>query len=1300
MKGQISRLSHTDDPRASALQHQQGRVITDADLNEAALIARDRLDRVGGDAIASGAPATGGAVGVQKEGPEGEDVTRRPFLREGVVYADGLRGVLRATRPGGFDARTPMALYALQADLPDPPEIKAGHGLVYVDVWHRPVFALEDPDLADPALQGVDTGFRTEVVAQIKTAPLAWLDEMGQTGGALPARGNATLDVRPLDDIETGNGCDPCAEEVRLDTRIGNGLLRIEVIAVRGPANAPTRIDIAWSSENGAECARADALPEGYDTDGYAYEHFSRTTELNRGVFATPGDAHRPDFRARVQAANAHPFVRRWDGYAEVTPKGGVGTSHGTGTVAEKDGTTITITLDTFAATLTLPADSRAVVAGDYWLVELREFAPVGEDFDGRIRVVSPTPLGIGHRYCPLFRLEDGAPVPLSDREYRRLTFPALSDMPADHVRFVNRCEKLYGPAASGARTVQDALDRLCRIDAGDIAFDNPCPDTYGEASTVADALSELCDLADRDDSRWRRLVFDWGVICGLRVRLLKPGTIEVLPGTVLHWDGVVTTAPWDAPIQVGSGDIAFDDDWPSQAGHLCLGLERDGKRGARLVAGGRSTFRPGGPDTLLAAIAACKARPRPGIDKVLDGLRLTDKATMGKVLGVAVAGTWKSAGLQVTGAEAGIVDDFVEQMVVAHGTDGGSAEDVKTIRKALDKVERAYRVDDLPDGASKDSVRAERAAEKVAVLTRTSESFVNACKCAAIWPLCPEIGDRAPRVPLARIEIMRDRDVPAITRVCMIECRRQALTPRTMAYYLREIVDQSIVRAVAGKAVSYSGLDALERLCCPVPDSDDPGDKPGGAFTYIPDDYVYGVAGEQLPRHRYEIEGEALDVAREMLLGNGIDIVEELDITGTPGLDRIGEIIAAGSIDDRVAGKELVQPGDSVALLKDADGRAAGYLVVSRGQGRYAFPAPVDTDAAAGGTIAGGALDLDAAEGRLGELRAGLEAITGDLAAVDGKIGQTQSALSALDPVLGTTGQKLAAIGADRDALLHSVGGLENTVAGIARQLDKAETAVAAFEGLGTIDTDMDAAADRLAALTASAATLGGTLNGLSGQLAAVTSGLGTAQSGLSELTGLMSEAQAATETVSDLSGTLSALSRSAEGVTSQIAAAQAQIATLNTARMDAEAAFNARLSDLGKTLQVRQNDLAATESALAKATADRTAALEAARADLAEVESAVSSGRETMAGLTEELGALREDRDTIIAALRAERPVDALRNVPAGTREKLRKAGIFTVGDLTRATDGDTGGLREAGLKTTQINNLRKTAGNFLKP
>ena len=86
--------------------------------------------------------------------------------REGDRVSIGVDGHQAELFPGETLGGNPIT-YLNQPFLPDPPAI-TGAGLVYLDVWEREVTAIQDPNLLDVALGGVDTATRRQTVWQVK----------------------------------------------------------------------------------------------------------------------------------------------------------------------------------------------------------------------------------------------------------------------------------------------------------------------------------------------------------------------------------------------------------------------------------------------------------------------------------------------------------------------------------------------------------------------------------------------------------------------------------------------------------------------------------------------------------------------------------------------------------------------------------------------------------------------------------------------------------------------------------------------------------------------------------------------------------------------------------------------------------------------------------------------------------------------------------------------------------------------------------------------------------------------------
>jgi len=188
--------------------------------------------------------------------------------------------------------------------------------------------------------------------------------------------------------------------------------------------------------------------------------------------------------------------VRRWDGYAILTRSGAAWSVKSvSGTLQAKDRGRVFVPLSGGTPThghftigaqlvaylsglkLTLDLNGKKFVAGDFWLATVREDA---EDA-ARVQQTQATPVGIEHRYVALARANGAAVVPFSDAETRRLSFPRLTDLSADHVG--------YDPAPKAARwtdviddaatplplNVQTAIDTLLdKLESSDISYTLP----------------------------------------------------------------------------------------------------------------------------------------------------------------------------------------------------------------------------------------------------------------------------------------------------------------------------------------------------------------------------------------------------------------------------------------------------------------------------------------------------------------------------------------------------------------------------------------------------------------------------------------------------------------------------------------------------------------------------------------------------------------------------------------------------------------------------------------------------------
>src|SRR5688572_22605581 len=200
---------------------------------------RDRLARITATDVIGpvGAPETGGGFAIGIAGG-GQDLT----VSEGRIY---VAGILCEAEDG--------VTYDTQPHLPIPEALTLGDDdvdgrtdLVFLDVWQRHVSAVEDPDLLDPALNGLDTSTRVQTVWQVRVMKDVGNAVCNDVNGFPPAESGGLLTT---DAVETPSDEDPCAVVVAGGYRgVENRLYRVEIHDPGNVGDATWK----WSRDNGA----------------------------------------------------------------------------------------------------------------------------------------------------------------------------------------------------------------------------------------------------------------------------------------------------------------------------------------------------------------------------------------------------------------------------------------------------------------------------------------------------------------------------------------------------------------------------------------------------------------------------------------------------------------------------------------------------------------------------------------------------------------------------------------------------------------------------------------------------------------------------------------------------------------------------------------------------------------------------------------------------------------------------------------------------------------------------------------
>ncbi len=492
MKTQRSRNSFDALKRYSGVHQQMGRMFTDSDWNELSELVKHRLDDALTDVIGVGTPRERGIVDVIDNG----DGTNSYTLIWGYAYVDGIIAQVRPAVDAVLsDPAEVLFEYEHQADFPEAPALPAVDHQLYLDVWERTVLSLEDEDLRDPGLHGADTCTRTQTMAQVKWCPLTLDPENSENN---PPTGDAELTLTLREGSTEPDPCDPCANEVMLLDKVGNYLFRVEIHHVEyDNTGNPERVVIKWSAENGAEQYFIDNTPTGFESNNFAYEFYSGETEdfaseKHLGRHLATGFVPK---RGELQTAYpdtppaAFSLVRRWDGYCELVKSGvtwilvsgsdrGVTLSTGIDSEAHghvTEGVVISINLD--AITLKLSLDDNDVLAGDYWVKEVRDAV----DRPGDDLLTDAVPNGIQHHYMTLGTVTGGVFTAFDSAQCKRFDFPPLTDIRADDVCYDNTACNM-----PDVGTMQDAIDYLCKA----------------------------------RDLRWHnKHLHGWGIVCGLIVK-------------------------------------------------------------------------------------------------------------------------------------------------------------------------------------------------------------------------------------------------------------------------------------------------------------------------------------------------------------------------------------------------------------------------------------------------------------------------------------------------------------------------------------------------------------------------------------------------------------------------------------------------------------------------------------------------------------------------------------------------------------------------------------------------------------
>ena len=360
MKGDFSRWTFRPKKRYTAVLLQQGRVVLDADWNEQLAIQKDFERMRFEDVVGSCAVPNGAGFLVQALGDGTLSVS------PGRIYAGAFLCVLDAPAPLSRLMNRPIA-----------PATDRTH-LLYLDAWERHLTALDDPDLLEPALAGVDTSTRVQVAWKLDHVAAERSLSCSEAIALLPREGTGTGTMRAaapngyrgfenhLFRVEIHDGGSLGEATFKWSRDNGSVAFAVEEFlsaeAVRlapGQAPAPILEPGDWVEVSGEESELAGLVGT-----------LARVEEVRGAEIAVDRDVS-------THRAEQHPRARRWDQRGNrtvpVSPEW----------IELESGIKVRFSNGTFRP-------------GDYWQIPAR---PAGAPIEWP---ADELPSGVEHRFCPL----------------------------------------------------------------------------------------------------------------------------------------------------------------------------------------------------------------------------------------------------------------------------------------------------------------------------------------------------------------------------------------------------------------------------------------------------------------------------------------------------------------------------------------------------------------------------------------------------------------------------------------------------------------------------------------------------------------------------------------------------------------------------------------------------------------------------------------------------------------------------------------------------------------------------------
>jgi hypothetical protein len=522
MSSDISRPANVRRQSDTGIVAQQGRVIVDRDVNALQEIVNDRDEAEMRDVIGPcGTPDDGFAISVADGSPPfhvAEILFRFPerqavdfSISPGTMYVGGQR-VVFPPHPGGQPA---TYSYFDQPDWPSPPMPtfagKVRDEVIYLSVHEHELSAVEDPDLLDVALGGVDTTQRLRLVRRVERAPVntadcakAWTELTGRWLAAGWSFDPGTMRLEPqsrlqVSFVQSGAPSDPC-DPVATGGYLGaeNQLIRVRIADAGGSGSPAGPASLLWGYDNASFLYRVvDIAANGTmlqlasdPPDAFHTPQANQAVEILRtaSIIASEPDETDPTGRTQIvrcvaaetgfvttltqpygppstggttkylvlaqalpaaYAGDGNPlFVRVWQGHQPFVP----------GTAAALVDP-VTNATNGVQVTISVPS-GEVPAAGAYWLIAVRPSTPQAV-YPEDLLIAPRPPDGPREWVCPLATIAWGNPVGKKVHDCRQsfANLVALTRRPA------GCCTVNVAPAdLTATNTLQTVVDRAATL--------------------------------------------------------------------------------------------------------------------------------------------------------------------------------------------------------------------------------------------------------------------------------------------------------------------------------------------------------------------------------------------------------------------------------------------------------------------------------------------------------------------------------------------------------------------------------------------------------------------------------------------------------------------------------------------------------------------------------------------------------------------------------------------------------------------------------------------------------------------